>query len=291
MTPEQLKQLHEAELKVLKVLIEVCDKLKLPYFAVFGTALGVVRHKGFIPWDDDIDVGMLRRDFTRFVREAPALLPEGYILQYRDTDPKYCLLHAKLVDENTAFFEPGTENATDGHHGVFVDIFPWDYFPTKGLSAQIFKMKKRFYQNLMCIDPVASYWQRKGLKHKVYALLQPFVNLLYPNRQTLARKFDAVLEKLPAIPTIGCHDTKTRYNSTEWFTAVKTMPFEHMEISVPVGIHEHLTAYFGDYMQLPPVEERVPIHVGGIIDLDRPYTVYLERNKLKAGGSPQNAQS
>ena len=270
-----LKNLHNKELEILKTFIEICNKLNLKYFAVYGTALGAVRHKGFIPWDDDIDVAMLREDFERFLKEAPALLPPHLFLQYRDTDPDYNILHAKLRDSNTTFLEPGWEKQK-GNQGVFIDIFSWDYIPTKGISAFIFKLKKKYYQNIIATDPKANYWKSPGIKNKIRAILQPFINWLYPSRQRAARKFDNILKNLPPHTLVGNHESTYTY-SLEWVKDVKPMSFENLIVNVPAGVHEHLTTCYGDYMQLPPEEEQVPLHFGGVIDTERPYTYYTEK--------------
>lgn len=279
MEPELLEKLHNVELEILKVFIDVCDKLNLEYFAVYGTALGAVRHQGFIPWDDDIDVAMMRKDFTRFVKEAPALLPAGYTLQFRDTDPDYYVLHAKLKKDNSTFLEPGWENKKNSHHGIFIDIFPWDYFPTNGLKGLIFKVKKKYYQNIVNINPNVNYWKAKGLKNKAYAILKPFVKIIYRNQSDIARHFDNVLENLPPQPMVGSHGSKTVCYPKECFNGTTLLPFENIQIKVPTGIHEYLTTCYGDYMQLPPLEQRKPIHFGGIIDIERPFTDYFKNEK------------
>lgn len=277
MEPELLEKLHNVELEILKVFIDVCGKLNLEYFAVYGTALGAVRHQGFIPWDDDIDVAMMRKDFTRFVKEAQALLPAGYTLQFRDTDPDYSILHAKLKKDNSTFLEPGWENKKNSHHGIFIDIFPWDYFPTNGLKGLIFKAKKKYYQNIVSINPNVNYWKAKGLKNKAYAILKPFVKIIYRNQSDIARHFDNVLENLPPQPMVGSHEHRKASFPIEHFSNTKLLPFENIQIKVPIGAHEYLTSWYGDYMKLPPLKKRIPIHFGGIIDTERPYSYYLNQ--------------
>ena len=273
MDTETLHKLHQKEVEILKKLIKVCDKLEIKYFAVYGTALGAMRHKGFIPWDDDIDIGMLRKDFEKFIKEAPKLLPPNLFIQCRYTDNNYNINHAKLKDSNTTFLEPGWETRK-GNQGVFVDIFPWDYFPTKGLKAKIFKLKKKFYQNIISLNQTNGYWKKTGLKNKIKALLVPFVNVLYPDRHKVAEKLDKIIQELPILPQMGSHGSATASYPSEWFNNVKCVPFEDIMINVPHKAHEYLTVCYGDYMKLPPKEQQVPRHFGGIIDTERPYTYY-----------------
>ena len=128
LTPEQVSALKQVELDIFVEIINVCDKLKLRYYVVGGTLLGAVRHKGFIPWDDDIDLGMLREDFNIFLEKAPALLPDHMFLQTIWTDSGYLAPYAKVRNNNTTFIE-STVAHQNMNHGVFVDIFPLDYYP------------------------------------------------------------------------------------------------------------------------------------------------------------------
>ena len=276
MNTETLQKLHKKEVEILQILIDVCDKLNIKYFAVYGTALGAVRHNGFIPWDDDIDVAMMRKDFDRFLSEAPKLLPKQYFLQYWTTDSSYDILHAKLRDSNTTFLEPEWENHK-GNQGIFIDIFPWDFYPTKGFKALIFKIKKKYYQNIIATGAKINYWNKKGFKNKLRAILQPVINLLYPNRLQVIKNYDNFCKKLKPQPHVGSLESSTNYYSLEWVTEVKKLAFENIIINVPIGIHEHLTTCYGDYMKLPPKEQQVPIHFGGTVDTERPYTYYTEK--------------
>jgi len=99
--------------------------MNLTYYISYGTLLGAIRHKGFIPWDDDIDVCMPRGDYDRFIKEGSEYLPENYFIQTMESDPKYALNFAKLRDSNTALFEKHVLDV-DINHGVFIDIFPVD---------------------------------------------------------------------------------------------------------------------------------------------------------------------
>lgn len=276
MNSQQLDKLHKKELDILKVFIEVCEKLNIKYFAICGTALGAVRHKGFIPWDDDIDVAMTRKDFTKLCQNAQKLLPEHYFLQCRESDPYYNINHAKLRDSNTTFLEPGWENR-QGHQGIFIDIFPWDYFPTKGFNAIIFKIRKKYYQNIIATENHTNYWKKNGLKNKIRAILQPFINWLYPNRHKVAEKLDKLICELKPMPNVGSHGSSSTYFNADGYKQITKLPFEDIMINVPIGIHEHLTICYGDYMKLPPKEQQTPLHFGGIIDTERPYTYYTEK--------------
>lgn len=280
MDTEQLKNLHKVELSILKELDTACKKLGIQYFVWYGTAIGAVRHKGFIPWDDDIDVVMLRKDFMRFIKEAPSILPEHLFLQYRDSDPNYYILHAKLKDNNTTFLEPGYEK-NKGHQGIFIDIFPLDYLPASPLKRRIQAIKKKILQNLIVISPDTNYWRLRGVKHKIYAILQPLLRIFVRDRMKLVRRLDSILTDVSPSPYIVEHQVKRSIYKTKWIREVTRMPFEDFEVPLPSCFHEILTANYGDYMQLPPVEDQKPRHISGIIDTERPYTSYIQFSDMK----------
>lgn len=119
-----MNALQEKERELLEILLSVCEQLKLPYYLVCGSALGAVKYRGFIPWDDDIDVGLLRHDYEILLEKAPALLPEGVFLQNYRTDPAFPLLMSKLRASNSTFIETDKAHLPI-HHGVFIDFFPW----------------------------------------------------------------------------------------------------------------------------------------------------------------------
>lgn len=122
---EALEKLQQEELDMLVVLRQVCEQIGVPWFLDSGSALGAARHQGFIPWDDDIDVGMLRDDYERFLREAPSVLPEGYSLHTFDNTHGFAGMFAKLYRDGTEFVTQETLDA-GCEQGIFIDIFPYD---------------------------------------------------------------------------------------------------------------------------------------------------------------------
>lgn len=126
--PEDLKRLHSELVTILKEIIRVCEILDIPYFIQGGTAIGAYFDQGIVPWDDDIDLGMTRDHYNRFLKEAPAVLAKGYFLQCFDTEPDTPFYFAKVRKDGTLFVEKPHMNL-DIHHGIFVDIFPFDNVP------------------------------------------------------------------------------------------------------------------------------------------------------------------
>ena len=139
---EKTRQLQLVELDIFKEFLSVCEKLQLRYYVLGGTLLGAVRHQGFIPWDDDIDVGMLREEYDIFLQKAGELLPDYLFLQCVHTEDNYYRNSAKIRHNETAYIETCVKDM-DIHHGVFIDIFPLDNYPTNSLTNMVFQTKSR----------------------------------------------------------------------------------------------------------------------------------------------------
>lgn len=116
--------LQEKELALLKEFVAICDRLQLRYYLVCGSALGAVKYQGFIPWDDDVDVALPRKEYEIFLAEAPSMLPPQFFLQDYRSDPAFPAIFAKLRDSNTTFLEKSASRLNI-HHGIYMDIFRW----------------------------------------------------------------------------------------------------------------------------------------------------------------------
>ncbi len=127
-TDEELKQLHAHLYKITGEVIRVCEHLGIGYFIIGGSAIGAYYWDGIIPWDDDIDIGMLRSDYERFLKEAPAVLGDDYFLQWVGSDVHTPAWFAKVREHHTVFAETMAKNVKM-HHGIYVDIFPFDKIP------------------------------------------------------------------------------------------------------------------------------------------------------------------
>ena len=143
---EETQKLKEIQLKMLKEFINICNKLDLKYYVIGGTALGTIRHNGFIPWDDDIDVGMPRHDYEKFILMGQSLLSQGYFIQTHISDPLYPNNFAKIRDSSTTFIEQVVKDI-DMHHGVYLDVFPLDGVAPSKLKKLFFKLKNKLYSS------------------------------------------------------------------------------------------------------------------------------------------------
>ena len=144
--PEDLARLHEELYDILGEIVRVCEKCGIPYFIQGGSAIGAFYNKGIVPWDDDIDVGMTRANYERFLQEAPAHLGEEYFLEWFGTEPNTPFYFAKVKKNNTLFVEEIFRNM-DIHHGIFVDIFPYDRVPDVQLCQKWHRERVKFWIN------------------------------------------------------------------------------------------------------------------------------------------------
>lgn len=150
-------------MEMLKEYIRICDKYRLLYFMAGGSALGAVRHGGFIPWDDDIDVVMPRSDYMKFLNIAQDELKEPYFLQNYRTEPDFRLDYSKIRNTNTTFIET-TAQRLHINHGVYLDIFPIDGYPVKTNEVNRLEFKKRVYKLYLGKDyGYANSWKGKIL--------------------------------------------------------------------------------------------------------------------------------
>ena len=143
---EDLERLHEELYRTLAEVIRVCEVCNIPYFIQGGSAIGALYNKGIVPWDDDIDVGMTRENYERFLREAPAHLSPEYFLEWFGTEPNTPFYFAKVKRNNTLFVEEIWRHM-DIHHGIFVDIFPFDRIPDTPWLEKFQRFQVKFWVN------------------------------------------------------------------------------------------------------------------------------------------------
>ena len=246
---QYLIKLHKAELEILVEIDRICRINHINYFLDSGTALGAIRHKGFIPWDDDIDIGMLRKDYKRFIEVAKEQLGDEFFLQTIDTDPFYNKLHAKVRKNNTLFMEDINYNRKM-NHGIFIDIFPFDNVPN--FMGNLYIKINQFFQKL------ASYVFAEGYEkisnYKV--LMAKFVF-----GKNIQKRFDILCELFNKYDTK--YVTSFSYINREqllyekkWFDKTEEVDFGGKSFFIMKGWDGYLKKMYGKYMELPPEDER-----------------------------------
>ncbi len=270
-----MNDLQKIEFDLFRCFADICEKLELNYFLVCGSALGAARHGGFIPWDDDFDVGMYREDYNKFMELAPTMLPEGIFLQNYKSDPGFPLIFAKLRNSNTTFIEPLLSNF-NMHHGVWMDIFPLDGYPEDpGEQEKLAHMKRIYLRRSRC-----GYIMPRPLKGKIYAAILRFFGYHKKTDQTLA-KYEALISSYPVegskiICNHGTWYGKRDYIAAKYYGKGSTAMYEGMEVRVPENLDGYLTALYGDWRTPPPVEEQKGSHACVVCDIEKPYTEYIK---------------
>ncbi len=259
-----LRELQMTELEMMLEFDRVCRENGIPYSMDGGTMLGAVRHKGFIPWDDDMDVMMLREDYEKFRKAAGQLNPEICFWQDHETDPEYRWGYGKLRRTGTTFVRAGQEHIKC-KTGVYVDVLPLDDVP-KSLVGQIFFDFYCFVLRKVLWSEVGKYSEKNPFKRVCYRLLShihpDFIFRLCKRSEKKSRNDSVNRVRVMTLPTYGKYYVKDnpfceRYGMTkEWLRKLVRYEFEGVQLLGVENYEAYLTHLYGDYMKLPPVEER-----------------------------------
>ena len=258
-----LEEVKKIELNILVEFSKFCNQHNLKYYLAYGTLLGAIRHNGFIPWDDDIDVIMPRPDYDKFI-ELTGYNPIKENLETRLY--KNCLHpniypFAKVINKNTIVYEKG--KAKKNISGLWIDIFPLDGYPEdKDTVEDHFNkyMKLRHLQDLATTNP---FTIRQSLPKKFIKtfFIAPFVKLT--GIKNLCKKIDENAQiysynDFNLVSDFTWGDNLTSYIKKEELEPAVEVEFEGCKMKAPKGWKEYLTRLYGDYMQLPPEEDRIP---------------------------------
>ncbi len=278
---EQLKKLKAVQLSLLARFIAICEAENLRWFVMFGTMLGAVRHGGFIPWDDDIDVVMPRADYDRLAGMA-ALFAPPLFLQTPENDPAACTRFMRLKNSDTTFFPAGYPNGMTrgGNFGGGIDILPLDVFPSPKAAAAQGKAAKR-YRTLRLKQaardemPVRHMpaWKRARCR----MLLPRTYAGLTKRYHAACAKYQRAEHEMPycAFP-VRCSEKSGQVLQKEWFASAVPMPFEGLQVNVPTGYREIAGVLYKHGLGLPPEPERKNTHPG-FIDAETPYKEHLKK--------------
>lgn len=256
---EYLEQLHKTEVEILDEIVRICEKHGLKYYLIGGTLLGAVRHNGFIPWDDDLDIVMPRFDYDKFRELCKSELDEKYYLHDIDSDNKYWLIFAKIRKKNTIFDEKNICTIDDAPKGIYVDIFPLDNAPCEN------SRKQRFLTRRIKALSTVIYIKRKlnvkfSLKSRLFSLLYvPFSIKALTNRQLkLMTKYNSDDSCEYYINYGSNYNTVKQTILKSKYEPSSKVSFEGKTYNTLGDPHHFLARIYGDnYMELPPVEKRI----------------------------------
>lgn len=260
-----IDEIHDGTIIILKEIIRICDELDIKYYLAFGSLIGAIRHQGFIPWDDDLDIMMLRPDYDIFceycLRHSDLIQP--FKLICRENEKRYPYNIARFNDMR---YKAIYENMQDYDSGMFIDVYPLDGVK-KLTDSEIENLnRKRDFLMKMVLWSVDDHyepskhnkWYRSIIKYFIrkYAkcrgsdyFLNKMNNLrfLYPYNEC-----DYVAEMVWDIQTVPC--------KKEWFGEGAFVKFEEIMVRAPKDFDSFLKKYYGDYMKMPPLDKRVPTH-------------------------------
>ena len=267
-----VKKLKKIELEIFKEFVCVCEKLNIEYYALGGTCLGAVRHQGFIPWDDDIDVGLKREDYELFIREGQKLLNKNLFIQTINTDCEYKHNFAKIRKSDTTFIETSVKN-DHINHGVYMDVFPLDFCTDKKIPYKVLWFKLNLvngYINKSFIDVSEKITWKGAILKFIYPILFKSVNDALKKRERIYKS----VKESSLIANFGGAWGEKEVVPAKIFEESIELPFEDIKMKVPKLYKDYLKCLYGDYMKLPPLEQRVTHHYTEVLDLDKPYTYY-----------------
>ncbi len=252
MKQEILEKLWEHELRILNEIDRICKKHDITYFIMWGTLIGAVRHKGFIPWDDDIDISMSMKDYKKFLKVAPKELSKEFFLQTSKTDKYHPAFFAKVRLNNTAFYSKGDKNLKK-HHGIFVDIIPlYNYNNPPSLFSKIRKIIGEMLTAAVIGKRENSNVGNRFLKLLPDGLLCTLRDIFRNTNGKLFYSWGYYFERDDFFPAVDVEFCGKKYPAPNKYDKV-------------------LSIIYGDYMELPPKEKQVAHNPGRIsFDLSLP---------------------
>ena len=255
--------LHQVDMAITKEVVALCDKHNLTYYMLGGTMLGAIRHQGVIPWDDDIDLGMPREDYERFLEIAPQELPQGLkVVNYRNT-PEYQYYITRIQDVDTKVEEERIGN-DNRYTCASIDIFPIDGTPNNPLLRKIYFFRVLYHRALMslCYKDSIDRKRKRSKKEKLLLWIMeriPVEKLTTPYKQKC--KIDKLLRKQNVAKSKYIGNIMGAYRTREivpadYYGEGAFYQFEDMQLRGLATYEEYLTYTYGDYMQLPPEDKR-----------------------------------
>lgn len=252
----ELRELQLCQLDIALDIKKICEENDIKYFLIAGTLLGAVRHKGFIPWDDDLDIGMLREDYNKFIEVCQTKLPDHLFLQTWDTDKGFAFPFCKIMLKGTVFREEANGDA-DTESMIFVDIFPFDNRVDNKLKRKYYwysgEIAKKLLQYKLGYNMAVR--SKHKILHKILKILSFFVSKCRL-KETIIRAQENSNKKETRYVLNSCSAYGDKEMMEKSGAVVEMLSFEGYDFAVPIGRDQLLKNTYGDYMKLPPVEKR-----------------------------------
>lgn len=271
----KMDELKKYELRILDEIDRICKKHDIKYYLAYGSAIGAIRHKGFIPWDDDIDIHMLGSDLIKFREICQKELSNEFYYQDKLTDKYYYNHWSKMGLENTTWMPK--ERIVNCKYGVCVDIFP--VFPMKDTK----KDKKRIERYIKLLLITSSKYYVINNKSGNYSKIKKLIHKIIPNwvnnilYRFAFKKLNKNSNEFDKIVDWDVTNDRLVYFDYDAFIGNKTLEFEKRELPVVNDIDTYLRTYYGDYMTPPPDDKRYGHDKGDdiIYDFKNSYRKYI----------------
>ena len=284
---EQLKGLHRVLLEQLKFFKNFCEENGLTFYLAYGTCLGAVRHHGFIPWDDDVDIIMPPEDIERLRKLWPPQTSKGRYMLCESTRD-YCDHHISITirDTETTYITKGDLDS-DTNHGIMIEIGSYSYAPRSLIGRGAQDVATALY----LIFKAGRIPNSGGRLQKTTVKLMLSVVRSNRARYNVWRFCDRIRlnkngKNARYVRTFGQFHTFSKFYPTRIFSGVKWVPFEDTTMPIPAGYKKYLEILYGDYMTPPPEEDRKPVHEVLFVDCDKGYRHYRGTEYLKGAMTP-----
>lgn len=271
---EKRKKMWMVEIDLLIEFDRICKKHGLKYFLIGGSLLGAIRHNGFIPWDDDIDVGMLREDYEKLQRIPQSEFAVPYFLQSPFTDDGYYFSYMKLRNSNTSNISYPFRYERF-NQGICIDIFPLDNCMIEDAEERYNKINELIMDN--------SAYMRKSNPNPTDADKKRIASHsgrnpmeVYEEMENIARQYENVSAEYVNQATCTVYKYDRLMFKAEAFADTVEHEFEGFSFPIPCGWEHMLTVLFKDWRKFPPVEERGNWHNTEMFDPDRPYSIVIK---------------
>lgn len=253
----ELSQMKEIELRIMKIVHNFCEDNNISYYLAYGTLLGAVRHNGFIPWDDDIDIWMFRKDYERFINLFPKYgMKYGLYIVGKNTSPRYYRNMIKVCDARTELDE--YQYRFQDKFGVYIDIWPLDGTPNNYIKRSIHNFIYKISYAVLNSGIYKTEYFKGGYIQRAFRFIFNIwgINNVLQFQERCSKKYP--VSKSVFIESCA---NKTRGFRYKDFKKRHLIRFEDARFYVPNGFDRILKSCYGDYMKLPPPNEQIPHHI------------------------------